>query len=498
MKRKFNIGDFVKITGRFKSNITGFKDTIKEGVEVNWENSESFNGVCGFIVDYYKPRNTYQVITNEKDGIYLGMYSARELTKITEEEHNEYYNPKPKPVIEVSKFKVGDKVRFVDSDSPGNGVQLNWAKEIFKMGVVGTVIEVSKINNSNVKLDSSEDFWVNSNQFELVTEDATSLPEEYIVECDKYSIEISDEVLSHYYGASPTSFGWIYLICSKRINYGKFKDIGNIHVSFNREDRFEDIHAELKSLPKIDYKDWLKLKDVEIKQEVKQENKMNKQKFVVSGCESLREAFAKEVGVELYSSETLTDYKYLTPTEDNTRLQGSGGGFSDDLMFELPKDWNVAVAYAKEYFKKESPFKIGDWVINEEQGIPYQIKEIDKDGWCNGEVDGDGWNPIKLRKATPEEIEKASTKTLNFGDVEFTIKKGDNFATTPFGKVTREEIRDAIEYITNPPKLTGYPLSIHVGSKYSNIGDEKNSFQIGFGCKAGKLSELEAILKAFD
>ena len=436
MKRKFNVGDFVKITGKFKSNITGVQDTIKEGVEVNWKNSESFNGVCGFIVDYHEPRNTYQVNTKEKNGIYLGMYSARELTKITEEEHNEYYNPKP---VE----KVG--------------------------------------------------------KFELVTEDTISLPEEYIVVCNKPSREISDEVLIHYYGASPTSFGWQYLICSKRINYGKFKDIDNIPVSFNREDRFENIYAELKSLPIIKYEDWVKLKNVEIKQEVKQENKMNKQKFVVSGCESLREAFAKEVGVELYSFDTLTDYTYLIPSEvkENT-LCGYKTSFTNGKNFELPKDWNVAVAYAKEYFKKESPFKIGDWVINEEQGIPYQIKEIDKDGWCNGEVDGDGWNPIKLRKATPEEIEKVSTKTLNFGKVAFTIKKGNNFATTIYGEVTKKQIQDAIEYIKNPPRLTGYPLSIHVGSNYNNIGDENNSFQIGFGCKAGKLSELEAILKAFD
>ena len=195
----------------------------------------------------------------------------------------------------------------------------------------------------------------------------------------------------------------------------------------------------------------------------------------------------------------MTDYTYLIPSEvkENT-LCGYKTSFTNGKNFELPKDWNVAVAYAKEYFKKESPFKIGDWVINEEQGIPYQIKEIDKDGWCYGEVDGDGRNPIKLRKATPEEIEKVSTKTLNFGKVAFTIKKGNNFATTIYGEVTKKQIQDAIEYIKNPPRLTGYPLSIHVGSNYNNIGDENNSFQIGFGCKAGKLSELEAILKAFD
>ena len=151
MKRKFNIGDFVKITGRFKSNITGVQDTIKEGVEVNWKNSESFNGVCGYITDI---GSAYQVNTKEKESNYLGMYSARELTKITEEEHNEYYNPKP----------------------------------------------------------------IVKNETTMQT-----LPEEYIVVCNEPSREISDEILTHYYGPSSTSFDWQYLICKKRINHGKIK-----------------------------------------------------------------------------------------------------------------------------------------------------------------------------------------------------------------------------------------------------------------------------------
>ena len=436
MKRKFNIGDFVKITGRFKSNITGVQDTIKEGVEVDFTNPNSFNGICGFIIDYRNSNSSYQVNTGSKDGIYLGWYSAKEITKITEEEYNEYYNPKP--VEKVSKF-------------------------------------------------------------ELVTEDTISLPEEYIVECSKPS----DDVLIHYYGESnAANQHWKYLICSKRINFGKFEHTGSISRTRDREDCQDDIHSELKSLPIIKYEEWLKLKD----NKTKQENKMNKRTFRIGGILALRKAFVEEVGAEVYSDETLTAYKYLTSSEKRTNtLQGCIGNSRYDKYFELPKDWNEAVAYAKEYFKEED-FKGGDWVTvvkecpgyNGKLGCSYKIIKISGTSLYFEENNSIDCHLVKVRKSTPEEIEAASTKTLNFGKVTFTVKKGDDYATTPFGKVTREEIRDAIEYIKNPPKLATYPLSIHVGSNYNNIGDENNNFKLGFGCKTGTLAELEAILKAFD
>jgi len=39
---------------------------------------------------------------------------------------------------------------------------------------------------------------------------------------------------------------------------------------------------------------------------------------------------------------------------------------------------------------------------------------------------------------------------LNFGEVEFTIESGKDYAKTAYGRVTKEEIRKAIEYIEKP------------------------------------------------
>ncbi len=93
---------------------------------------------------------------------------------------------------------------------------------------------------------------------------------------------------------------------------------------------------------------------------------------------------------------------------------------------------------------------------------------------------------------------KSETKTAKFGDVVFTIKKGEDYASTIYGKVTKNDIVKAIEYIKNPPKLLTYPLNIHVGDKHEFIYTNDNSiFKIGFGCKSGTLQELENILKCF-
>jgi hypothetical protein len=87
---------------------------------------------------------------------------------------------------------------------------------------------------------------------------------------------------------------------------------------------------------------------------------------------------------------------------------------------------------------------------------------------------------------------------LPFGDVIFTIESGSNFATTSYGKISKKEIADAIRYLENPPTLGGYGLTF-----FNSKGEQKDASYIferviGFGCQKGKLSELKAILKAFD
>lgn len=90
------------------------------------------------------------------------------------------------------------------------------------------------------------------------------------------------------------------------------------------------------------------------------------------------------------------------------------------------------------------------------------------------------------------------SKELYFGKVKFTIHKG--YADTEYGKVTKEEVKNAIDYIENPPKLTGNTLSIHYNSTYCKITelDNNGTLSYGFGCQAGSLKELKAIYNAFE
>ena len=86
---------------------------------------------------------------------------------------------------------------------------------------------------------------------------------------------------------------------------------------------------------------------------------------------------------------------------------------------------------------------------------------------------------------------------LKFGSEVFTIVKGQDYAATPHGRVSKQQIEEAIKYIENPPKLNEYSLEI-----YTEIGHTplKNA-RFGFGCvecgKRNGLNELKAILKAF-
>lgn len=91
---------------------------------------------------------------------------------------------------------------------------------------------------------------------------------------------------------------------------------------------------------------------------------------------------------------------------------------------------------------------------------------------------------------------------LYFGDVKFTLIKGNDYADTVHGKIQMLDIKAAIDYIENPPKLGEYELHIHstAGNHNSikNIGEGKwNHMYIGFGCKKGTLKELKAVYHAY-
>jgi hypothetical protein len=101
-----------------------------------------------------------------------------------------------------------------------------------------------------------------------------------------------------------------------------------------------------------------------------------------------------------------------------------------------------------------------------------------------------------------EPVYEETSKELYFGGVKFTIKKGDNFATTEYGKVTKEEIGIAINYIENPPKLNNYTFGVKM-EKGTNtytldIIEKSKEAYIAFGCQEGTYKELKAIYNAFE
>jgi hypothetical protein len=99
------------------------------------------------------------------------------------------------------------------------------------------------------------------------------------------------------------------------------------------------------------------------------------------------------------------------------------------------------------------------------------------------------------------EIVKDDYISCYFGEVEFKLYKGNNLAITEHGRIPMVDIKKAIDYIENPPKLAEYVLSIHSDKfsgyiKFHDI-DKNEIISIGFGCKKGKLSELKLIYEAY-
>lgn len=157
-----------------------------------------------------------------------------------------------------------------------------------------------------------------------------------------------------------------------------------------------------------------------------------KQNFAISGTTSLKEAFIKECGIKPYNSETV-GYQYLTDM-DGKQIQGIT---SDNCrkLFTLPKDWDAALAYVKDYYLP---------VITE--------------------------------------------KVVFFGKLKCTIKKGNNFATTEFGKITKSQISRVLDNFNKQIKILGYDLEI--------VGVD--NLVLKFGCQQGTVAEAKALLKAFN
>ena len=125
-------------------------------------------------------------------------------------------------------------------------------------------------------------------------------------------------------------------------------------------------------------------------------------------------------------------------------------------------------------------------VAYKETGYVFQSKSIAYDRIKNAGVLDLWFEPVYAE----------NSKELYFGKVKFTIHEG--YADTEYGKVTKEEVKNAIDYIKNPPKLNDYTLGVKI--KYTtyplSVIEKSNECYIAFGCQEGTVKELEDIYKA--
>jgi len=266
-------------------------------------------------------------------------------------------------------------------------------------------------------------------------------------------------------------------------------------VSFGSKEYKNDVYILCDN---IDYNgdNYFMIKESDIIKLAKEQNMSNKE---IIGYKAPYDLFGGNIKAN-------TIYKPVASKNNIVYAATINGKVVDGGQTNMPKE---IVETWEPVYKEE--FKVGDWVKLVGVSPEEWVKEMDKFlnkivklNHINGRIidfeGSEGWSYLLeniSRKATEEEILSVQ-KELLFGGVKFTIKKGEDFAITQYGKITKEEIKNAINYIENPPCLIGYKLTIHINNAHNPINSPMGIFKIGFGCESGTLDELKEILKAFD
>jgi len=160
--------------------------------------------------------------------------------------------------------------------------------------------------------------------------------------------------------------------------------------------------------------------------------------------------------------------------------------------YNIPKE---VVETWEPVYEELPKFKVGDWVVilNNISGGEFKIGEVCKivkkeSGNAFKISNGKDWwlyHLTEFRLATQKEIDAINQKEFYFGDVIFVVKKQEKIASTPYGDVTLQELKEFIHYVENPPKLAGYKLDVNA--------DNYDKLKIKIGCEVGNLSELKTI-----
>jgi hypothetical protein len=102
---------------------------------------------------------------------------------------------------------------------------------------------------------------------------------------------------------------------------------------------------------------------------------MKKQPFTIGGSVALKKALVEKTGVRVYNEESATEWDYLEATPEYPNFM-QGGSTKESTHYQLPQDWDKAVAAVKDFFAKEK-FEKGKWYYGEIEEYKFLLKYKD-------------------------------------------------------------------------------------------------------------------------
>jgi hypothetical protein len=171
-----------------------------------------------------------------------------------------------------------------------------------------------------------------------------------------------------------------------------------------------------------------------------------KQPFTIGGSVALKKALVEETGIRVYHEDSCALWNYLVCETgfDFCGLQGIG--IKQSTHYQLPQDWDKAVAAVKDFFAEEPKFEKGKWYYGE-QGVctKYLFKFLHVD--CDG------------AKIFSEAIQLGDQKRVYY----FLNQQIDN--TDYLQPATQEQIQEMLGKVA---ESKGFVKSIKVRSLFAN------------------------------
>ena len=266
------------------------------------------------------------------------------------------------------------------------------------------------------------------------------LPEEYIVKCN--STDESVRVHSTYYNCNNIYTHWNYIVCRKDlISEGGSK--GNSIEKY--------IRPEYSEMVVFTFEEWSKLINNKKEKEMKD--------FKITGSLALQQAFINETGIAYVEGEGLEKdfekWPILTHYSNEKVFDSAGKTIDAEVTFELPKDWDKAVAFVKEWAKE-----------GEEEDLFVPVKAGDLVMICKGEGNwgGSGMDKFvgKIVKVKTAESDESKIQIITFNLDDSNAWQWE-LKNKHYRKLTKDELKE-FETI-KPLKLGNYTGTIDIDTK---------------------------------